>query len=80
MRNIAYNSEYGMDLPKEIQLRRMRRVMERELTEVQRQDLTAYYFEELTPSKIARRRGVYPSTVTRNIRRAEERLRRYLTY
>lgn len=80
MRNIAYDSEYGLELPKEVQIKRILRVVENELTPRQQAYLTAYYFEELSPSEIARRWGVYPSTVVRTIQRAENRLRRYLKY
>lgn len=80
MRNIRYDSHWGLELPPEIQIRRIRRVMEKELTEKQRAYLTAYYFEEQRPSQIARRYGVHRSTVLRTIARAEDRLRRYLTY
>lgn len=80
MRNIPYDEEIGLDLPREIQLKRMLRVMENELTDVQRETLMYYYFDELSPAQIARKRGVHRSTVTRNLRRAEARLRRYLRY
>lgn len=80
MRNIPYSEEFGLYLPREVQLRRILRVMEQELTEKQRQTLQAYYFEELSPAEIARRQGVNRSTVYRSIHRAESRLRRHLTY
>ena len=51
-----------------------------ELTEVQRQILTLYYFENKRPAEIARIRGVHRSTVLRTLRRAENRLRRFLQY
>lgn len=80
MRNIPYSNTLGLQLPKEVQVRRMFRVMEQELTEKQRLTLKAYYFDELTPAQIARQQGVNRSTVCRTLRRAEDRLRRYLTY
>lgn len=80
MRNIRYDNQWGLELPPEIQIRRILRVMEQELTEKQRAYLRAYYFEELSPSRIAFRYGVHRSTVTRTLRRAENRLRRFLTY
>ena len=80
MRNIPYDNRWGLELPREVQLQRMRRVMEQELTEKQKAYLSAYYFEELSPSQIARRYGIHRSTVLHTIRRAEDRLRRYLTY
>ena len=54
--------------------------MARELTPKQHAYLAAYYFEEMRPSDIARRYGVHRSTVAHTLRRAEDRLRRYLTY
>jgi len=80
MKNILYDSELGLELPREIQLKRIRRVMEQELTEVQRQTLTLYYFENKHLSEIARMQGVHRSTVLRTLRRAEDRLRRFLRY
>lgn len=80
MRNILYDNRWGLELPPEVQIRRIRRVMEQELTEKQRAYLYAYYFEERSPSQIARRYGVHRSTVTRTLRRAEDRIRRFLTY
>lgn len=80
MRNIPYDTVCGVRLPREVQLRRMLRVMEKELTEKQRQALKAYYFDELSQAEIARRQGVNRSTVCRTLHRAENRLRRYLTY
>lgn len=80
MKNIRYDNQWGLDLPPEIQVQRILRVMEQELTEKQRTYLRAYYFEELSPTRIARRYGVNTSTVTRTLRRAEDKLRRFLTY
>jgi RNA polymerase sigma factor (sigma-70 family) len=61
-------------------MHRVRRVIEEELTELQRQTLIAYYFQEQTIPQIAAERGVNKSTVSRTLRRAEEKLRRYLKY
>ena len=80
MRNIPYNNDWGLELPREVQLQRILRVMDRELTEKQRAYLFAYYFEEQSPTQIARRYGIHRSTVTHTLRRAEDRLRRFLTY
>jgi len=80
MKNTPYNISGGLDLPRDIQLQRLRRVIEQELTPRQRQMLEAYYFENLRPAAIARRHGIHRSTVMRTIQRAENRLRRYLTY
>ena len=80
MKNILYDSELGLNLPREVQLRRIQRVMEQELTEVQRQTLMLYYFEDKRLSEIARIQGIHRSTALRTLRRAEDRLRRYLRY
>ena len=80
MKNILYDNHFGLELPKEVQIQRILRVMEEELTEKQRAYLSAYYFDELRPSQIARKYGINRSTVIRTIRRAEDRLRRHLIY
>jgi len=80
MRNILYDNQWGLDLPQEVQIQRILRVMDQELTEKQRAYLYAYYFDEQSVSQIARRYGVHRSTVMHTLRRAEDRVRRYLTY
>lgn len=80
MKNILYEGYLGTRLPREVQLKRVQRVIREELTELQRQTLTAYYFHQRTIPQIAEERGVNKSTVSRTLRRAEERLRRYLRY
>ena len=79
MKNISF--EYSdIRLPREVQLRRMRAVMENELTPLQRELLQAVYFDGITQAESAARRGVSRSTVCRTLRRAELRLRRFLRY
>ena len=80
MRNILYDNQWGLELPPEVQIQRILRVMDQELTEKQRAYLYAYYFDEQSISQIARRYGVHRSTVMHTLRRAEDRVRRYLTY
>ena len=80
MKNILYEGYLGPRLPREMQLQRVRRVIAEELTELQRQTLVAYYFQEQTMVQIARDRGVNKSTVCRTLHRAEEKLRKYLKY
>ena len=80
MRNTLFEGYEGPRLPREVQLKRLRRVIEAELTPCQKQTLTAYYFRQLTIPQIARDRGVYKSTVSRTLHRAENKLRRYLKY
>ena len=80
MRNIPYDNAFGLELPRQVQIQRILRVMDGELTPKQRLYLYAYYFDEYSPSQIARCHGVHRSTVIRTLRRAEARMRRHLTY
>lgn len=80
MRNILYEGYLGPRLPREVQLKRVRWVIAEELTELQRDTLTAYYFQELSITDIARLRGVNKSTVCRTLHRAEAKLRKFLKY
>ena len=80
MRNILYEGYQGIRLPREVQLKRVQRVIREELTPLQREALLAYYFQEQTITQIAEARGVNNSTVCRTLHRAEEKLRRYLKY
>ena len=80
MKNILYEGYQGIRLPKEVQLKRVQRVIREELTPLQREALLAYYFQEQTITQIAEARGVNKSTVCRTLHRAEEKLRRYLKY
>ena len=80
MKNTLYEGYRGPRLPKQVQLQRVQRVIREELTELQRQTLIAYYFQEQTIPEIAAERGVNKSTVSRTLRRAEDKLRRYLKY
>lgn len=74
-------SEYSDPyLPRALQLRRMKSVIARELTAVQREILCAVYFEGKTQKQIAQERGVSCATVCRTLHRAETRLRRFLRY
>ena len=80
MKNTLYEGYQGIRLPKEIQMKRIRRVIEEELTPCQREVLLAYYIQDLSMAQIARDRGVHISTVSRTLHRAEGKLRRYLKY
>ncbi len=80
MKNILYDGYLGPRLPKQVQLQRVQRVIREELTQLQRETLTDYYFHRMTIPEIAARRGVHKSTVSRTLHRAENRLRRYLKY
>ena len=80
MRNILYEGYQGIRLPREVQLKRIQRVIREELTPLQREALIAYYFQEQSITQIAQDRGVNKSTVCRTLHRAEEKLRRFLKY
>ena len=80
MKNILYEGYLGPRLPKEVQLQRVRRVIEMELSPLQRETLLAYYVHQRSIPQIAAQRGVHKSTVSRTLKRAEENLRRFLKY
>ncbi len=80
MKNILYEGYEGPRLPKEVQMKRVQRVIREELTANQREILLAYYIQNLSIPQIAEERGVNKSTVSRTLHRAEEKLRRYLRY
>ena len=80
MKNILYDGYKGIRLPREIQMKRVHRVIEEELTPLQREVLIAYYIQEQTIPQIARERGVQTSTISRTLHRAEDKLRRFLKY
>jgi RNA polymerase sigma factor (sigma-70 family) len=80
MKNILYDGYLGPRLPRDVQLKRIQRVMEEELTPLQKQTLIAYYFQQQTIPQIARERGVQKSTVSRTLKRAEAKLRKFLKY
>lgn len=80
MRNIRFEDYEGPRLPPKTQMQRLRRVIEQELTPRQRDTILAYYFQDKSIAQIAQERGVNKSTVSRTLRRAEEKLRRFLKY
>ena len=80
MKNILYDGYLGPRLPRDVQLKRIQRVMEEELTPLQKQTVIAYYFQQQTIPQIARERGVQKSTVSRTLKRAEAKLRKFLKY
>ena len=80
MKNILYEGYLGPRLPREVQLKRGQRVIQEELTPLQREALIAYYFQERTMAEIAEERGVNKSTVCRTLHRAEQKLRKFLKY
>ena len=80
MKNIVFDGYQGLRQPREVQLRRVKRVIENELSPLQRETLMAYYFQRETIPQIALRRGVNKSTVCRTLQRAERKLQQYLKY
>ena len=80
MKNILYEGYLGPRLPREVQLKRVQRVIQEELTPLQREALIGYYFQERTITEIAEERGVNKSTVCRTLHRAEQKLRKFLKY
>ena len=80
MKNILYDGYLGPRMSREVAMERLRRVIREELTDLQREVLMAYYFQEIPIPQIARDRGVNKSTVCRTIHRAENKLRRFLKY
>ncbi len=80
MRNIHFDSYLGPKLPKEVQLKRLQRVIHEALSPSQRDVLTAYYFHKKNIPQIAKERGVHKSTVWRTLYRAEQNLQSYLKY
>ena len=80
MKSTLYDGYKGIRLPRELQMKRIQRVIEEELTPIQREVLIAYYISDRTIPQIARDRGVHKSTVSRTLHRAEDKLRRFLKY
>lgn len=56
----------------------VKRIMEQELSELQRQALVDYYIRGMTMTEIARARSVTPSTVYRTLTRGMARIWRFL--
>lgn len=79
-RNTLYEGYEGIRLPREVQIKRVNRVIAEELTPIQREILLEYYIQNRKITDIARDRGVHKSTVSRTLKRAEQKLRRYLKY
>lgn len=60
--------------------RNLRRAINEELTEKQREAMRLYYIEQIKMSDIAKILGVNVSTVSRNIKRGRTRLKKCLRY
>ena len=80
MKDTLYGGYEGPRLPPQVQLGRLRRVIEKELSRKQQQVILAYYFQDKTIPEIAAERGIQKSSVSRCLRRAEKRIRLCLRY
>lgn len=80
MRNIVYDGYLGPRLDRATQLRRLKNVIEGELTPCQRRVVEGIYFRQCSVTSLAQELGVNKSTVSRTLRRAQERMRRCLRY
>lgn len=80
MKNIGYDGYEGPRLTHDQQLRRLRRVMDAELTDKQHRVVVGYYLEHRNMAELAREFGVNKSTICRTLQRAEARMRRCLKY
>ncbi len=80
MKNTLFDDYLGPRLPRQMQLNRVKNVIEQELTPLQKETVLAYYFSGQNICQIAQQRGVNKSTICRTLHRAEKRLRRSLRY
>ena len=62
------------------QIDRLKKVIQEELSDLQRDVLLAYYFEKKKQVQIAQERKVNKSTISRTMKRAKENLRKFLQY
>ncbi len=80
MKNIPFEGILDPQIPTDVQVRRLRNIIQTELTDLQREAIVGVYFQGRTLTDIARARGVNKSTVCRTLKRGEAKLRRYLKY
>ena len=80
MKRTLYEGYEGPRLSRGTQLQRIRRVIEQELTQKQREIILAYYFQDKSIPEIAAERGIHKSSVCRCLQRAERRVRHCLKY
>lgn len=80
MRSTRCEHLFSSQLPPEVQLRRIQRIIREELTDLQREAIVGVYFQGRTVSQIADARGVNKSTVYRTLKRGERKLRKFLEY
>ena len=80
MKRTLYEGYEGPRLSPATQMQRIRRVIERELTQKQREVILAYYFQDKSIPDIAAERGIHKSSVCRCLQRAEKKVRLCLKY
>lgn len=80
MKRTLYEGYEGPRLSPSTQMQRIRRVIEQELTQKQREIILAYYFQDKSIPEIAAERGIHKSSVCRCLQRAEKRVRHCLKY
>lgn len=80
MKNTLFDGLLFHQIPREQQIRKMKTVIREELTELQRDTILAYYFENKSILQIAEERNVNKSTIFRTLKRAEAKLRKFLRY
>ena len=78
----VYTREMAQDNTRELSRlkRNLVRAMREDITEKQREVLSLYYGEGMTMRQIGDRLGIDRSTVSRTIKRGEQRLQRCLRY
>lgn len=55
-------------------------ILEEELTDLQRETFWAYHFQRKTIPQIAAERAAHKSTVSRTLKRAEQKVMRFMKY
>ena len=78
---ITGSDEYqGPRLSRQEQLKRLRRVIDGELTDRQRRMVYGYYVDQKTMAQLGEEFGINKSTVCRTLQRARHTLRHCLKY
>ncbi len=80
MKSTPYEMFTNVRFPPEVQRRRIRTVIEHELTETQRRAILGHYFEGRTIRELALEQGVNPSSVWKAMQRGLRRMARCLRY
>ena len=80
MKNTRFRAGRFRRITRDRQAEQLQNLIRQELTELQHDTLIAYYVEGKTLPEIAGERNVNKSTVSRTLKRAEEKLARFLQY